>query len=64
MPKLKQATKRDINAVMLPADISHIQKDVVYVLSGEKPVTHDREVDSLIEIETAIKKCKQVGMFS
>lgn len=62
MPKLKQATIKDINSAVLPEDAKHIENNAVYVLNKRQP-TPEKDVDSLVEVEIALRKCKRVGMF-
>jgi hypothetical protein len=63
MTKLKKITTKELSNKINEFDIGHIkQGQPIFELINSKKMKK-REIDSLIEIEIALRKCKRVGVF-
>lgn len=65
MNGLKKISVNSIKLNIPKNDLVSIQKNFnhVFILEKTEPFK-DREIDNLIEIEIAVRKCRRVGVFN
>ena len=64
MNKLKEVSINEIKKIIPNSDFINITKggNSLFALNDNEPM-EKREIDSLINIEIALRRCKRVGIF-